>query len=131
MVFISSNKRLYIGIESGEKIDLMDGVDLTAKAKAYLTLHPVTLTYQLAEPILIPLPEQMTPNTIEIARLSELTNKLTNAIISLGGTIGMIFNLREFIKNNLTSGYSNGSFTKGTSQYICFKLSYERSNRAN
>ena len=34
----------------------------------------------------------------------------------------MIFNLREFIKNNLTSGYSNGSFTK--EQVNIFALNY-------
>ena len=34
----------------------------------------------------------------------------------------MIFNLAEFIKNNLTSGYSNGSFTK--EQVNIFALNY-------
>lgn len=55
--------------------------------KAWLQVNPITLTYQLAEPELIDLPEQMTPNTREITRLSEQVDKLTNAIINLGGSI--------------------------------------------
>lgn len=86
MAFISSNKRLYIGIESA-KIDLMDGVDLVAKAKAYLTLHPVTLVYQLVAPVDIPLPENMDPNTLEIVRLSEKLDQLTASFIAGGGTM--------------------------------------------
>lgn len=34
----------------------------------------------------------------------------------------MIFNLAEFIKNNLTSGYSNGSFTQ--EQVNIFAINY-------
>jgi len=55
--------------------------------KAWLQVNPITVTYQLAEPEIIDLPEQMTPNTREIVRLSEQVDKLTAAIIAMGGTI--------------------------------------------
>lgn len=50
-------------------------------------LAGTTLIYQLAEPEIIDLPEVMSPNTREIVRLSEQVDKLTSAIIALGGTI--------------------------------------------
>ena len=61
------------------KVDI-DG-DLTVeKAKAWLGQNQVMLTYQLAEPETIDLPEQMTPNTREIVRLSEQVDKLINML---------------------------------------------------
>ena len=46
----------------------------------YLNQYPITLTYQLAEPELIDLPEVMSPNTREIVRLSEQVDKLINLL---------------------------------------------------
>ena len=49
-----NNNRLYTRIEK-DKIDSMAGTTLIEKAKAYFDLYPVTLIYQLAEPIVTPI----------------------------------------------------------------------------
>lgn len=48
--------------------------------KNYLIANPVTLIYQLATPVDVPLPTNMTPNTLEIARLSELVNQKADKV---------------------------------------------------
>jgi hypothetical protein len=47
-------RRTYIRVEK-TKIDSMEGTTLTDKFKAYLNQYPITLTYQLATPIEIPI----------------------------------------------------------------------------
>ena len=52
----------------------------TTLEQARIQLAGLELTYQLAEPEIIDLPEQMTPNTREIVRLSEQVDKLINML---------------------------------------------------
>ena len=85
-ITLHKNTLLYLSVEKA-KIDTQTGATLLGKLKAYLKQFPITLTYQLATPVEIPLPEPMSPNTREIVRLTEQVDKLTNAIIALGGTI--------------------------------------------
>lgn len=59
----------------------------TTLAAAQAALMGTKLTYQLAEPIVTPLPDDLDPQTYELARQSELLDKAINAIITLGGTI--------------------------------------------
>ena len=74
----SNESRLFLYVPSNTYADL---------AAAKTALAGTKLTYQLAEPIEIPLPCPMTPNTKELIRLSEQVDKLTAAIIAMGGTI--------------------------------------------
>ncbi len=53
----SQNNRLYVSIEKS-KVDAMVGADSLAKFKAYLNQFPITLIYQLAEPIITKFPAQ-------------------------------------------------------------------------
>lgn len=46
-------RRLYLRIEK-TKVDAMTGADITAKFKTYLNQYPITLNYQLSEPIVTP-----------------------------------------------------------------------------
>ena len=59
----------------------------TTIAQAKTALTGVEINYQLAEPIVTPLPDDLDPQTYELARQSELLDKAINAIIVLGGTI--------------------------------------------
>ncbi len=59
----------------------------TTLAQVKTVLTGLTLTYQLAEPIVTPLPDDLDPQTYELARQSELLDKAINAIIVLGGSI--------------------------------------------
>ena len=54
-------------------------VDLNG-LKNYLNDHPITLIYQLAETVEIPLPDPMSPNTREIVRLSEQVDKIIDML---------------------------------------------------
>ena len=76
--YVGGNGALRLIVPKGQFATLAD-------AQNYF--NQSTLTYQLAEPTEISLPDPMTPNTREIARLSEQVEKLTNALIVLGGTI--------------------------------------------
>ena len=59
----------------------------TTVAQARTLLAGITITYQLATPVIVPLPNPISPNALQIVNLTEQVGKLTNAIISLGGTI--------------------------------------------
>jgi hypothetical protein len=48
----SSNNTLYVRVEKS-KIDAMIGVSIVDKFKAYLNQYPITLTYQLNDPIIL------------------------------------------------------------------------------
>lgn len=58
----------------------IEGDFTVAKGQQWLQQKQVTLTYQLAEPEIIDLPEVMSPNTREIVRLSEQVDKLINML---------------------------------------------------
>lgn len=85
-IYIDSNGYYYLHIEK-EKVDVMEGATTLDKFKAYLNIYPITLIYQLAVPVDIPLPENMDPNTLEIVRLSEKLDQLTASFIAGGGTM--------------------------------------------
>lgn len=50
----NANGNLYLKVEK-TKVDAMVGATTLDKFKAYLNLYPITLTYQLAEPIITPI----------------------------------------------------------------------------
>lgn len=107
---IVSNNYLYIRIEKA-KIDAQVGVDTLAKLKTYLNLYPITLTYQLATPVIVPLPNPISPNALQIVNLTEQVqgkaNKVQEAWITptllngwvhsaTGGTIGIRYRKDSF-----------------------------------
>lgn len=76
----------YLFLDKGA-IDSQAGDTLHNKIRSYLNTYPAVLLYQLDVSEIIQLPVVMTANTKEIVRLSAEVDKLTNAIIQLGGTI--------------------------------------------
>lgn len=71
------------------KIDNVQGMTVVEKIKNYIKdEQPVTLTYQLAEPTITELVlDDLSPNTQQIVKLTSQVDKLTSAIITMGGTI--------------------------------------------
>ena len=85
-ITLHKNTLLYLSVEKA-KIDTQTGATLLGKIKSLSkTISNYTNLTNLATPVEIPLPEPMSPNTREIVRLTEQVDKLTNAIIALGGT---------------------------------------------
>jgi hypothetical protein len=71
------------------KIDAQVGADLNAKIKAYLTINPVTLNYQLATPIVTKLPSQRLtayPNGTLFVEPVVLEEKVYGTNIAIGNT---------------------------------------------